>query len=75
MIPVILYLSVKTGELVLNEKVNLNFSRLLTLQTLNNLYVYAIGAIVLSVFTAFAGFIITWGLLKLFKYKPVTLPK
>ena len=70
MIPFILYASVKTGEYVLNEKVNLEFNKFLTLQTLTNLYVYTIGAIVLSLVAGLAGIIITWILLKVFRYKP-----
>lgn len=70
MIPFILYASVKTGEYVLNEKVNLDFTKLLTPQTLTNLYVYTVGAIVLSLAAGLSGTIITWLLLKLFGYKP-----
>jgi glycosyltransferase involved in cell wall biosynthesis len=69
MIPFILYVSVKTGELVLNEKVDLTFSKLLSLQTLTNLWVYGIGAFVLAVGSAITGFIISWLLLKVFGYK------
>lgn len=71
MIPFILYGSVKTGELVLNEKVHLNFSHMLSLETLNNLYVYSIGACVLSVVAAILGWIFTFLSLKLFRYKAV----
>lgn len=70
MIPFILYASVKTGEYVLNEKVNLDFTKLLTPQTLTNLYVYTVGAIVLSLAAGLSGTIVTWLLLKLFGYKP-----
>lgn len=71
MIPFILYGSVKTGEWVLNEEVHLKFSKMLSLETLNNLYVYGIGACVLSVIAAVAGWIFTFVSLKLFRYKAV----
>ncbi len=70
MIPFILYFSVKTGEIVLNEKVNLSLSKMLSIQTLKNVYVYVIGACVLSVVAAIAGFVLTFLLLKIFKYNP-----
>ncbi len=69
MIPFILYGSVKTGEWVLNEKVHLNFSKMLSIETLNNIYVYSVGACVLSVAMAVAGFIFTYLFLKIFRYK------
>lgn len=69
MIPFILLASVKTGEYVLNEKVDLDLDKILSPQTLNNLYVYTVGAIVLSIVTGLAGIIVTWVLLKLFGYK------
>ena len=70
LIPFILYGSVKTGEWVLNEKVHLNFSHMLSLETLNNLYVYSVGACVLSLIAAVIGFVATYLSLKLFRYKP-----
>lgn len=70
MIPFILYASVKTGELVLTEKVNLDLNKILTVDALKNVYVYTVGATVLSVVVAVAGFLITFISLKLFKYKP-----
>ena len=72
MIPLILYLSVRTGEYVLNQEVDISFNKLLSIQTLSNLYVYTIGATVLSIIAAIAGFIITWLLLTVFGYKPKT---
>lgn len=69
MIPFILYGSVKTGEWVLNEKVHLNFSHMLSLETLNNLFVYSVGACVLSVIAAVVGFVATYLSLKIFRYK------
>lgn len=69
-IPFILYASIKTGEYVLNEKVNLNLDKLVSLESLNNIFVYTIGAIILSIIMAIAGFIVTWILLKVFGYKP-----
>lgn len=70
MIPFILYFSVKTGELVLHQKVDLSFSKMLSIETLKNVYVYIIGACVLSVIAAVLGFILTYCLLKIFKYNP-----
>lgn len=70
MIPLVLYASVKTGEYVLNENVNLDFDKLLSFDALNNLYVYYIGATVLSVVAGVIGFVVTWLLLKIFGYKP-----
>jgi glycosyltransferase involved in cell wall biosynthesis len=70
MIPIVLYASVKTGEYILNEKVNLDFNKLLSFDTLNNLYVYYIGATVLSIVAGIIGFVVTWVLLKVFGYKP-----
>ncbi|MES2566239.1 MAG: DUF2062 domain-containing protein [Bacteroidota bacterium] len=69
MIPFVLYASVKTGEIILNKKVNLDFSKLLTLEALNNIFVYYVGATVLSVIAGIAGFIVTWIILKIFGYK------
>jgi glycosyltransferase involved in cell wall biosynthesis len=69
MIPFILYGSVKTGEWVLNEEVHLEFSRMLSIETLKNIYVYTVGACVLSLIAAAAGFIVTFLLLKIFRYK------
>jgi len=70
MIPFILYASVKTGELVLSEKVNLDLNKILTVDALKNVYVYTVGATVLSVVVAIAGFLITLISLKAFRYKP-----
>jgi glycosyltransferase involved in cell wall biosynthesis len=72
LIPFVLYASVKTGEFVLGRKVNLDFTKLLSIETLNNLYVYYIGATVLSIVAGITGFIITWLLLKIFGYKPTS---
>jgi uncharacterized protein (DUF2062 family) len=69
LIPFVLYASLKTGEVILDKKVNLDFSKLLSVETLNNLYVYYIGATILSVIAGFVGFVVTWVLLKLFGYK------
>lgn len=69
MIPFILYGSIKTGEWILNEEVHIKFSRMLSVETLNNIYVYAVGACVLSVIAAVAGWIATFLSLKLFRYK------
>lgn len=72
LIPFVLFASVKTGEFILNKKVNLNFDNLLTVETLNNLYVYYIGATVLSIVVGITGFLLTWILLKVFGYKPTS---
>lgn len=71
MIPFILYGSIKVGEWVLNEEVHIKFSKMLSVETLNNIYVYAIGACVLSVIAAVVGWIGTFISLKLFRYKAV----
>ena len=73
MIPVVLFASVKTGEYVLNQKVNLDVHKLLTIETIKNLYVYYIGATALSVVIGLAGFLITWLLLKIFGYRPTVI--
>ncbi len=70
MIPFVLYASVKTGEYILGQKVNLDWSKLLTIETLKNLYVYYVGATALAIVAGIAGFLVTWILLKLFGYKP-----
>lgn len=68
-IPFILVASIKTGEFFLNKKVNLDVTKLLDVETLKNIYVYYVGAILLSVIFAIIGFTTTWILLKLFGYK------
>jgi glycosyltransferase involved in cell wall biosynthesis len=70
MIPFVLYASVKTGEYVLGQKVDLDLDKLLTIETLKNLGVYYVGATVLSIILGIAGFLVTWILLKVFRYKP-----
>ena len=73
LIPLVLYFSVKTGELFLNEDVHISLDKLLSIeslkQTISNLYVYFIGATILSILMAIAGFIVTWVTLKLVGYK------
>ena len=71
MIPFILFGSIKVGEWVLNEEVHIKFSKMLSVETLNNIYVYATGACVLSVIAAVTGWIFTFLSLKLFRYKAV----
>lgn len=71
MIPFILFGSIKVGEWVLNEEVHIKFSKMLSVETLNNIYVYAVGACVLSVIAAVVGWIFTFLSLKLFRYKAV----
>lgn len=70
MIPFILYASVKTGEFVLNENVQLDLTKLLSIDALRGFYVYIIGAIILSIIVGIIGTIITWLFLKLSGYKP-----
>lgn len=70
MIPFILYASVKTGEFVLNEEVQMDLSKLLSIEALRGFYVYTVGAVVLSLIAGIVGTIITWMLLKLSGYKP-----
>ncbi len=73
LIPLVLYFSVKTGEFFLNENVHISLDKLLSIenlkQTMSNLYVYFIGATILSILMAVAGFIVTWIALKLVGYK------
>lgn len=72
LIPFVLLASVKTGEIVLNEKVDMSFSSLHSLESLSkNALVYYIGATVLSVVVGFLGFIITLIALKIFGYKQI----
>lgn len=75
MIPLILYVSVKTGELVLNQKVTFDLQKMLSIEALRNLYVYTVGATVLSAVAAIAGFLVTYITLKLFKYEHTDLQK
>ncbi len=71
MIPLIIFLSIKTGEIVLGKQLSLNFSKALTIDTAINLgLVYLMGATFLAVIAALAGFCLTFALLKLFGYKP-----
>lgn len=70
MIPLILYASVKTGEYVLSESIQLDISQLLSIEALRGFYVYTVGAVVLSVAVGIAGTVITWLVLKLSGYKP-----
>lgn len=70
MIPFILFASVKTGEFVLNEKVDLALDKMLSIDALRGLYIYTVGATALSVAAGLAGVIITWVLLKISGYKP-----
>ena len=55
----------------MNEEVHIKFSKMLSVQTLNNIYVYAVGACVLSVLAGVIGWICTFLSLKLFRYKAV----
>jgi hypothetical protein len=42
---------------------------MLSIETLKNIYVYTVGACVLSLIAAAVGFIVTFLLLKIFRYK------
>ncbi|MFO0322190.1 MAG: DUF2062 domain-containing protein [Bacteroidota bacterium] len=72
LIPFVLYFSVKTGELFLNQDVHISLNKLLSLeslkQTISNLYIYFIGATILSILVAIFGFIVTWLILKSLGY-------
>lgn len=70
MIPFILFASVKTGEFVLNEKVDLTLNKMLSIDALRGLYIYTVGATALSVAAGVAGIVVTWVLLKVSGYKP-----
>lgn len=72
MIPFILYASVKTGEYVLGENIQLDLSKLLSIEALRGFYVYTVGALILSVVTGITGTLITWVFLKLSGYQPKT---
>lgn len=72
MIPFILYASVKMGEWVCGEQVDIDLNKFLTIETLKNLYIYYVGATVLSVIAGVLGWLLTLIILKLFGYKPNT---
>ena len=70
MIPLIIYLSVRTGEYLLNEQVHLNFSHAITIKMAINIgRIYLVGATALSVASGVGGFGVTFLLLKLFGYR------
>ncbi len=76
LIPFILYASIKMGEVVMGEKVDLIFSKSLSLQEITkNILVYYVGATVLSVVAGVIGFLVTLITLKLFGYKQNTYDK
>mgnify|MGYP000039904367 CR=1 FL=1 len=72
MIPFIIYSSLLTGQLFVSGEVHyssvLDFS---SKEVQSNIYQYFVGAILLSVFAFFAGFIVTFGLLTIFRKNPV----
>lgn len=72
MIPFILYASVKMGEWVCGEQVDIDLNKFLTIETLKNLYIYYVGATILSVITGVLGWLLTLIILKLIGYKPNT---
>jgi hypothetical protein len=64
------------GEVVMGEKIDLIFSKSLSLQEITkNVLVYYVGASVLSVLAGVIGFLITLIALKLFGYKQNTYDK
>lgn len=67
MIPLILFASIKTGELVLGEKVDISAIEI-SISALRGFYVYLVGATVLAVVAAIVGFIVALLLLKVFRY-------
>ena len=76
LIPFILFASIKMGEVVMGEKVDLIFSKSLSLHEITkNILVYYVGATVLSLIVGLVGFLITLIALKLFGYKQTTHDK
>jgi len=70
LIPFVLFASIKMGEVVMGEEIDLIFSKSLSLQEITkNVLVYYVGATVLSVVAGVIGFLITLIALKLFGYK------
>jgi glycosyltransferase involved in cell wall biosynthesis len=75
-IPFILFGSIKMGEFLLNQHININFSKGLTLKMVLDIgALYFLGATVLSIVAAVIGFLITLVALKLFGYKQITHDK
>jgi glycosyltransferase involved in cell wall biosynthesis len=70
LIPFILFVSVKTGELVLDVKTGLNFHSEITFEVIKSLLkVYVVGSIVLAIIMSlFSGFL-SWFLLTIFRKK------
>jgi glycosyltransferase involved in cell wall biosynthesis len=70
LIPFILFVSVKTGELVLDVKTGLNFHSEITFEVIKSLLkVYVVGSIVLAIIMSlFSGFL-SWLLLTIFRKK------
>lgn len=76
LIPFVLFASIKMGEVVMGEKINLIFNKSLSIHEItNNVLVYYVGATVLSVVAAFIGFLVTLIALKLSGYKQTTHDK
>lgn len=76
LIPFVLFASIKIGEVVMGEKINLIFNKSLSIHEITkNILVYYVGATVLSVVAAFIGFLITLITLKLVGYKQITHDK
>lgn len=74
LLPFVLIASLKTGEFFLHKKINLFFDSNLSMEmikkSLDDIYIYFAGATILSVIAAVAGFVITFVILKLFRYTP-----
>lgn len=76
LIPFVLFASIKMGEVVMGEKINLIFNKSLSIHEItNNVLVYYVGATVLSVLAGVVGFLITLITLKLVGYKQTTHDK
>lgn len=76
LIPFVLFASIKMGEVVMGEKINLIFNKSLSIHEItNNVLVYYVGATVLSVLAGVVGFLITLIALKLSGYKQTTHDK
>ncbi|HTB52560.1 MAG TPA: DUF2062 domain-containing protein [Ferruginibacter sp.] len=74
MIPFIIYLSYKTGGYCLHTSTDIEYSKMLSPRSIeNNFAQYIYGSVTLATVAAIAFGVITFGLLKIFKRKPVTV--
>ncbi len=73
LIPLVIYTSVKMGEMALSQKINLDFSKGIGLETVHKIgFLYVVGASFLAVLAGVLGTVITWLLLKIAGYKQKT---